>query len=60
MRNVFVTKSLFCTFLVDLAALGLQLDSMLLKVFSNLKDSVILFYDVSEIIGNLSTDCGGL
>lgn len=29
--------------MVDLAVLGLQLDMMLLKVSSNLKDSMILF-----------------
>jgi len=30
---------------LGLAALGLQLGSMLLKVFSNLNDSLILLYD---------------
>ena len=29
--------------MVDLAVLGLRLDSMMLKVFPNLNDSVILF-----------------
>ena len=30
---------------MDLAVLGLQLDSMILKVFSNLNDYLNLFYD---------------
>lgn len=46
-----LTKSLLCTYLVDLAVLGLRLDSMILKVLSNANDSMILFYE-SIIQGN--------
>jgi len=33
--------------MVDLAMLGLQVDSMILRIFSNLKDSMFLYYDMT-------------
>jgi len=39
--------------MVDLAVLGLQLDLMILKLFSNLNDSVILQFDLSAKLKSL-------